>query len=385
MKKVLFLTPSLGMGGMERVLVNYANLFSRRGYDVTVKNLTYDEEAIVSAFDPAIHYEKHYQPVKNLFHASLKEIFHGNFRLLPWNRWLKVRSARYLYQKYVTEAYDVEIAFFGSETIKIISGSTNEKASRIGWIHNVNLEDDIPPLGSYKKAKKVYSEIGSLICVSEASKARVAEVFGRTEKVYAVNNPNDTVAIRKKATEGIAPEKKNFTFVNISRMDDHQKGFLRLFPVLRRLLDEGFDFSLWVVGDGIDYDRIQAAANEQGLTDCVTFFGKQSNPYPYLRAADMYLSASYFEGFSMVMMEAVILAKPMLSTDVSGARDMLGDSEYGLVVENSAEGLYAGMKQILSDPALFAHYQKKAEERKDYLSEDNIMDQVEKIIHDTTA
>ena len=87
----------------------------------------------------------------------------------------------------------------------------------------------------------------------------------------------------------------------------------------------------------------------------------------------------------MVMMEAVILAKPMLSTDVSGARDMLGDSEYGMVVENSAEGLYEGMKKILSDPALFEHYQKKAEERKDYLSEEKIMDQVEKIIHDTTA
>ena len=385
MKKVLFLTPSLGMGGMERVLVNYANLFSRRGYDVTVKNLTYDDAAIVSAFDPAIHYEKNYQPVKNLLHTSLKDFFRGSFRLLPWNLWLKARSARYLYKKYVTEAYDVEIAFFGSETIKIISGSTNKNAARIGWIHNVNLEDDIPPLGSYKKAKKVYSEIGTLICVSEASKTRVAEVFGRTEGVYAVNNPNDTATIRKKAQEGSTPEKKSFTFVNVSRMDDHQKGFLRLFPVLRRLLDEGFDFSLWVVGDGIDYDRIREAAKEQGLDGCVTFFGKQSNPYPYLQAADAYLSASYFEGFSMVMMEAVILAKPMLSTDVSGARDMLGDSLYGMVVENSAEGLYEGMRKILSDPALFAHYQKKAEERKDYLSEDNIMDQVEKIIHDTTA
>lgn len=385
MKKVLFLTPSLGMGGMERVLVNYANLFSRRGYDVTVKNLTYDDEAIVSAFDPAVHYEKDYRPVKNLFRSSLREIVRGNFRLLPWKTWLKVRSARYLYKKYVTEEYDIEIAFFGSETIKIVSGSTNERAVRIGWIHNVNLEDDVPPLGSYQKAKKVYSEIETLICVSEASKARVGEFFGRTDGVYAVNNPNDTVAIRKRAAEGTPPEKKNFTFVNISRMDDHQKGFLRLFPVLRKLLDEGFAFSLWVVGDGIDFERIQNAAKEEGLSDCVTFFGKQANPYPYLRAADMYLSASYFEGFSMVMMEAVILAKPMLSTDVSGARDMLGDSEYGLVVENSAEGLYAGMKQILSDPALFEHYQKKAEERKDYLSEENIMDQVEKIIHDTRA
>ena len=56
----------------------------------------------------------------------------------------------------------------------------------------------------------------------------------------------------------------------------------------------------------------------------------------------------------MVMMEAVILAKPMLTTLVPGAEEMLGDSEYGLVVENSEEGLYQGMKRILEDPALYA-------------------------------
>ena len=59
---------------------------------------------------------------------------------------------------------------------------------------------------------------------------------------------------------------------------------------------------------------------------------------------------------------------------------MLGDSEYGLVVENSEEGLYQGMKRILEDPALYAHYCEKAEERKDYLSEDKIMDQLEAIL-----
>ena len=77
----------------------------------------------------------------------------------------------------------------------------------------------------------------------------------------------------------------------------------------------------------------------------------------------------------------LILAKPMLTTDVSGARDMLGDSEYGIIVENSEEGLYTGMRRVLSDEKVFEYYKKKADERKDYLSEEKIMDKVEEIIN----
>ena len=73
----------------------------------------------------------------------------------------------------------------------------------------------------------------------------------------------------------------------------------------------------------------------------------------------------------------MILSTPMISTDISGAREMLGDSEYGLVVENSSEGIYEGMKKLITDKELYAHYRKKADERKDYLSEDRIMDQLE--------
>ena len=66
MKKVVFLVPSLGIGGMERVLVNYANMFFARGYDVTILNFTYDDEAIVSGLSSGIQYRSHYMPVKNI-------------------------------------------------------------------------------------------------------------------------------------------------------------------------------------------------------------------------------------------------------------------------------------------------------------------------------
>ena len=382
-KKVLLLVPSLSMGGMERVCVNYANLFSRRGYDVTLLNFTYDDSAIVGHLSKNVRYQAHYQPVKNLLRASITDIIKMNFRILPWHMWIKIHSAKYLYKKYIKEKYDIEIAFFGSESIKIISGSTNCDAKKFGWIHNLNIKGDIRALGTYRRAKKVYHKIENIICVSEKAKGQFTEIFDRRDQVYVINNPNDTQTIRLLAED--AEEcfvKERFTLVNVSRFVDHQKGYTRLLNVCKKLCSEGIVFDLWLVGDGADFEKIQNTTKEYELNN-VYFWGKQGNPYKFIKNADLYVCASYTEGFSMVMMEAVILGVPMLSTNVSGASEMLGDGKYGMIVENSEDGLYKGLKELILDRKLYAHYKMKAEERKDYLSEEVIMDKLEQIINNS--
>ena len=379
MKKVLFLVPSLGMGGMERVLVNYSNLFVKRGYDVTVLNFTYDDLGIVQHFDSRVHYVKNYSPVKNIFRASFKDIIHFNFRLLPWKQWLKFHSSVFLHKKYIREQYDIEIAFFGMASLKIVCGADTSLTNAVGWLHSVDVEDDIAPSGGYEKAKKIYNGVPKLICVSERSMQKVKEVFGREKNLYVINNPNNTEQIRRMAKDNVAIKKTAFTFAMVARFVDLHKGFFRLLDVCKKLNEEGFDYTLWLVGDGIDYDAVKDRAQELRLNN-VSFLGKQDNPYPFIDKADMYLCSSYYEGFSMVMMEAVILGKPMLTTDVSGADEMLDNGKFGMIVENSEEGLYNGMKKILTNPELYQHYCKMAEERKDYLNEEKIMDQVEKII-----
>lgn len=380
MKKVVFIVPSLSMGGMERVLVNYANLFYRHGYDVTVLNLTSDDPAIINNFDANIHYEKCYVPVPHILHAPIKDILRLNFRILPFRKWIQFHSARYLQKKYIKEKYDIQIGFCGSPSIKIVSGCQDPEVQTIGWIHGVNIYNDVPSMGSFKKAKKVYESIGKLICVSQKAKENVGSVFA-VKKAYVVNNPNDRITILKKANEGDVPVKKRFTVITVARIDELSKRFSRMLNVVKRLNDENYQFDYWIVGDGIDYATVVEQAENQGLTN-VTFFGQQENPYKYMKAADMYVVTSAYEAFSMVMMEAIVLAKPMISTDISGAKEMLGDGEYGMIVENSEEGLYQGLKKILDDPKLFKHYQVKAEERKNYLSEDEIMEQVEAILKD---
>ena len=380
MKKVLFIVPSLTMGGMERVLVNYANLFHRYGYDVTVLNLTSDDPAIVNGFDAAIHYKKCYVPVPHIAHAPIKDLLRFRFRILPFRKWIQFHSARYLQKKYIREKYDVQIGFCGSPSIKIVSGCADSDVQTIGWIHGVNIHNDVPSMGSFKKAKKVYESIDKLLCVSQKAKENVESVFA-VKKAYVVNNPNDRHAILIKAKEEGTPQKKRFTFITVARIDELSKRFSRMLNVVKRLNDERYEFDYWIVGDGVDYSTVVEQARQLELNN-VTFFGQQENPYKYMNAADMYVVTSAYEAFSMVMMEAIILAKPMISTNVSGANEMLAGGEYGMIVENSEQGLYEGLKKILEDSTLFAHYQVKAEERKNYLSEDEIMAKIEEILKD---
>lgn len=379
MRKVLFLVPSLGMGGLERVLVNYANLFSKRGYNVTVLNYTSHDDAIIANLDDAVHYKESFIPVPHFLHAKWRDLLHFNFRILPWQKWINFHSAKYLHKKYVTENYDIEIGFGGINTFKVVAGVGDIRTKSIGWIHGIHIENDIKTVGSFSKTKEIYDALDAFVCVSQQCTESLKTIYDRTKNVFVINNPNDTKQIRKLAEQHIGCFKNTFTFVTVGRFIDQQKGFIRLLDVCKRLNDEGFSYNIWLVGDGPDLDLVKNKAREYKL-DNVVFWGKQSNPYAYINQADMYLCTSYTEGFSMVMMEAIILAKPMLTTNVSGASEMLDSGKYGMIVENSEDGLYRGMKEILTHPEVYNEYCIKAVERKDYLSEDEIMNKLEKVI-----
>ena len=118
-----------------------------------------------------------------------------------------------------------------------------------------------------------------------------------------------------------------------------------------------------------------------GLERMVFFTGFKINPYPYVRAADLYICSSLLEGLNTAMSEAIILNKPVISTKVSGATEVLGENnEYGLVVENNEEALYNGMKKMMTNPKLLEHYRQKSCERAAFFDPINTVKAVENMI-----
>jgi glycosyltransferase involved in cell wall biosynthesis len=108
---------------------------------------------------------------------------------------------------------------------------------------------------------------------------------------------------------------------------------------------------LYFVGDGEDRPRLQQIIDKYGMTESVTITGIQppEKVALYLNMADIYVVGSFKEGWSVAMLEALACGKPIISTDVSGARDMIIEGENGFVVENRAPKLFAdAMAQVLT-------------------------------------
>jgi glycosyltransferase involved in cell wall biosynthesis len=92
------------------------------------------------------------------------------------------------------------------------------------------------------------------------------------------------------------------------------------------------------------------------LSDRVTLMGRVENPFPYILQCKWSLCVSERESFSLVLLESMALRTPVITTDCGGPRDIVDNGKYGILVENSAEGVYQGMKTVLDTPTLSVKY-----------------------------
>ena len=104
---------------------------------------------------------------------------------------------------------------------------------------------------------------------------------------------------------------------------------------------------------------------ELNLTGKVELKGFVKNPYPYVAQADLYLSSSNVEGFSLALGEALCLGVPVLATRSGGAEEVLKGGEFGMLVPIDEEAIYRGIKSLLDNPSLYAELQQKAQKGKE--------------------
>lgn len=117
------------------------------------------------------------------------------------------------------------------------------------------------------------------------------------------------------------------------------------------------------------------------LEDTYHLIGFRDNPYKYVAKCDLFVCSSYREGFSTAVTESLVVGTPVVSTLCSGAQELLGyNNEYGLIVENSEEGIYKGLKKLLEDKELLEYYKKKAAERGSFFSKEKTVAAVEKML-----
>lgn len=371
MKKILFIAPSLTPGGMERMLVTTANRLAAHGYDVTVMILD-DITELKDELDERVTLRR--KPYKTHLGQKIPYVRH---KLYDDGMWETRATPRQLYEYYVGgERFDVEIAFFRGMCVKIVSGSANKDAAHLAWVHNdyrraCGYQNCFRTMGEVYEA---YRSFDHVVCVSKEAQTGFEEVVGDTHNTTVIYNMLPIDDILRKADEpaSITINKATLHLVIVGRLEDKAKGQLRLIDTVARLHDEGKDVSLAVVGGGNDHLKIKTRIDEKNASSYIFMTGMQKNPYPYIKDADLLVCASYYEGYNLTVAEALIIGTPVLSTECTGPREILDGGKYGMIVENSEEGLYNGLRKCCDDPAVLKEYREKAKLRLDFFDEDRL-------------
>ncbi len=364
MKKILFLINSLGGGGAEKVLVNLVNNMDYSKFDITVETM----------FGDGINFEL---LNKNIRYISKKAPCPRGIAYI-----FRLFSSKRLYKYFIgNEHYDILVAYMHGAPVKVIAGCPDKSVKTYAWLHNGNPETGtfFKFWNSKKSAFEDYKKCDAIVGVSESVSNAFANYTGIKDKTCTVHNTNDVNKIMSLADKENPIEKNHqYEFVSVGRVSN-EKGFDRLYSVCKKLRDENYDIGVTIVGTGNQIESMKSEISNDNNSNWFRFAGFQNNPYKFVENSDLFVCSSRTEGLSTAVTEAIILGKPCVSTDVSGAKEILGENnEYGIVIENSEDGIYTGIKQMLSGDNL-KYYAEKAKERASFFATEKTVKEAENL------
>ena len=373
-KKILIRIGSLRHGGAEKVLVTFLKNLPQDKYEIDLLLNLYSGKYLseVPKWINIIYLNKGEMITTN----RIQDIPKKATRVIYQNL-LKKRPFLLYKGKLKGKKYDIEFAAIHGMRDEILN-SPLQSSKKIVWIHN-----DLSQLKEYTEIEiKKFFGFDKIMVISEKIEKLfldLAENETQKQKIVKIYNPLDTEEILSKADKPFNNyefDEKVPTFISVGTVFP-QKGFDRLLKVHKKLLNEGFRHKILIVGDGYDFENIKKLKTELHLDHTATMLGFSDNPYPYFKNADFYILSSRYEGFPTVLFEAITLKKKIIATEVSGVREMLNDGELGVIVENSEEGIYSGMKKALVNSQDFEKY---TDNLKDYEMPFNLKNSVQKII-----
>lgn len=368
--KVLFMIPSLGSGGAEKVLVNLVNNLDKNKFDITLKTLFNDKCVNKQFLQSHVKYE-----------FCFKKTFPANSQIL------KLFPKEYLYQKFVKDQYDIVVSYLEGPTARIISGCQNKETKKVCWIHveQHTKEKASYAFRGYKEAFECYDSFDKIVCVSNTVKRDFYEIFENALKndPIVLYNTNETDHILKISNEDINEiEYKNdcIKICGVGRLNK-VKAFERLINIHHKLINEGYNINTFIFGEGKERTNLEYKIYELNLQNSFKLMGYTLNPYKYVKNSDLFVCCSTSEGFNTAATESLIVGTTVCTVEVSGMKEMLGENnEYGIVVENDDDALYKAIKELLDNPQLLTYYKEKAIERGKYFSTEKTVKAVEKML-----
>ena len=352
---ILFVAQNLQVGGVQKALVNHLKTMSA-GDDVTL--FAFGDGSLMDEIPSFVHVirgRRFLRLIATPMQVVLKsknvvDIF---LRILLTTLVRVIGSERlylWLLKGYCEESYDTAISYFTDVPYNYFNQGTNlfvseyvQAREKWAWIHS----DPIKAQFNVERCRKIYKEFDRIVCVSRAVEAKfhrlLPEYADRTEVIYN-HIPAEEVCALAQADCPYSGEK--FHVVTVGRVDNASKRMDGIVRVCARLKSEGITQFQWhIVGNGPDLPGNQQLARELGVEDLVCFEGETTNPFPYIKHADLFALYSAYEGYPMVIGEAQVLNTYILTTNYAAAKEQIAP-EQGIIAETDEE-FYQELKRLI--------------------------------------
>lgn len=371
-KKIIITMVNLYNGGAEKSLVNLLNEFNFDEYEVDLllfqkkglflKQIPNDVNIIDAPIDLRLLYNNpsidDFKSIRNikLMLIRIISIILGKLNIFsPYRKKRQVRW-KYLFKNQLSnlnKEYDIAIAYIECEPTYYVCDKISAK-KKIVWVHN-----DYKQMGlDCKFDYEYFRKVNNIVTISDKCLKILQDIYPDMKSKF-INIPNITSSnnIIKMANRQIDfPYKTDgLKLLSIGRLN-YQKGFDLAIASANILKIKNYKFQWYIIGDGELRKKLLKLIKKNGLEKNVFLIGVKENPYVYMKKCDLIVQTSRFEGKSVVLDEAKILAKPVLSTNYDTVYDQLDDS-IAMITEMNAEKIALGIEKIIKEEKLLQQYE----------------------------
>ncbi len=357
MKKILIVNNNMQVGGVQKSLSNLLWIIHRR-YDVTL-----------CLFSPTGVYMDSLPPDVRIIQPE------GTFRYLgkaqrDWSGFDKLlrggcalltkvcgrRAAIALMglgERTLPDEYDCAVAFLHNGSIHNFYGGTQEFVLRkvrakkkVAFVHC-----DYANCGANHPVNNcLLARFDKIAACSDGCRGALLSVLPELEeKCHTVRNAHRYAKIRELAEEeSVSYPRDTCNILMVSRLS-HEKGIERAIEAVACCAKQGVPAMLHLVGGGPKEPLLRKKAEEMGISEKVHFHGEQTNPYRYMKNADLFLMTSYHEAAPMVLEEARCLGLPVLTAETTSSREMVTQRCCGWVCENEQSAINEALYRVLRD------------------------------------
>ncbi len=352
-EKILFISPSLCYGGLENYLITVLSLLDENKYEMYL--YTYFEDNSLLPLVPEYVkvtndlLDKHYQRNPRaicllLLEKLLDKLGAKDKAKMCYNKrklFVHEKKVNQINKAYKHQKFDIVIA--NSIGLSSEMAATVKAKKRFAFFHSsVDLHHDTNAL--------IFPKYNGIIAVSQGVKDMLCSSYDNIDnKVYVLENYVDAEQIITKANEQMPEEidiNSKIIICTCGRFSQ-EKGFDLVVDSAYILKKIGIDFLWLFVGDGERREYLEQKITKYNLSNDIIITGYQENPFPFIKLCNVYVQPSYHESYGRTIKEAVILEKPVVSTDTVGGHTVLDEGKYGEIVPLNPNDIANGIRKAL--------------------------------------